>query len=838
MDIKSNLNALMGSIAPLDLPPTVVQSLQDRLLACIDSPRANSYQLLELIEHYKERADHSVYDSSRWQKLEALAQFFTTARGREEISRYLTFMKMMIDETPQRKDTKQIDAYLDKTALNDHDNIIPSTRPPSTYAESFENIDKFSDRRSNVSGTHGRHPLELYNASTLSSLADPYYSNMVSTEEIMKSIPFTLVATTSSLFAFNNDTIQIPSNITNGESGVLHLLFEAGLLYQSLQMTVDKQKHTTTLSPLKISFLSFTSAKLQNYVIFLNRISHDIQKSTIRSIYRVIYHQILEFRVYFRLLKRFDQTRGDEYLSQFNALRHHGDPLISSIGSELFDALITLYHEYIINWLLHGQLGDLHSEFFIENVTEPEPHNMNLRLLRDRIPDFIPFSIAGDIFMIGKTYLFLEKYCGDIQWVDDFSRKYAAKYDGTHVKLIEDIFDIIHSQFIEIKEHCNEVLQNKFYLYDVLKALKNMLLMGRSDFIEVMIQNSESLLRQPSNSLASYRLTRCLQDSVRQSSLRSMINSADQNYVINGLDARVLELGHGSTGWDVFTLDYVLEPPLSLVLNVNRENGKKEYLRVFNFLWRIKKNSYFFQKEWLRQNSLMRDFKKIRRNRPLVKDILNKMSKVNVIRNRLQSFNAKIEAFCFQSIIHKNYKSLYSTLMSQKDTGKKQKIIKLKNGLNVVEGILKPNTKMLENFGKAKSSDRGTNTFTIDNIASIHNRFLQDITCHRLLDSISLDRGVGKFTKQYYPTMLIILLGDINDFISKYSEFNDKVHEMLIQLSLQTGDEIQGYLSNFNKLLNDIVMQYKGFQNQSYLFIRDLKADGNDELELLSRLFR
>lgn len=129
-----------------------------------------------------------------------------------------------------------------------------------------------------------------------------------------------------------------------------------------------------------------------------------------------------------------------------------------------------------------------------------------------------------------------------------------------------------------------------------------------------------------------------------------MISRPQYDEIVNGIDARVLELGHGSVGWDVFTLDYLAAKPLSTVLSFHHNGGRKEYLRIFNFLWRIKKNDHFFQEQWLRHNNLARDFRRLRRSRPLVRDILKKMYKINALKNNVQHFNRKIEASLLLSV--------------------------------------------------------------------------------------------------------------------------------------------------------------------------------------------
>jgi gamma-tubulin complex component 3 len=59
----------------------------------------------------------------------------------------------------------------------------------------------------------------------------------------------------------------------------------------------------------------------------------------------------------------------------------------------------------------------------------------------------------------------------------------------------------------------------------------------------------------------------------------------------------MLELSHGEIGWDVFTLEYKISPPVDVIVT---PYGSKQYLKVFNFLWRVKRVEYALNSTWRR----------------------------------------------------------------------------------------------------------------------------------------------------------------------------------------------------------------------------------------------
>ncbi|AET41481.1 Spc98p Ecym_8196 [Eremothecium cymbalariae DBVPG len=840
MDLELSLYPCVVSMVPSGVSDIQVKRLVQDLAQAIST--GSKEQASRMLNFYKSEMVQSQEQSQQWAKLEMFIQVLESFSSGEQVEKYLSVLNSASREVPLRAG-KSAAGYLNPDTLQHHNSILSPSGAPSVYADSFENVERFSDRRSAITSFYGGPSMKLaHNDTPLAHLSDPYYSTMASETDILKYISYTLLATTSSLFPITNQSIEIPANIPNGESGVFHCVFEAALLYQYLSQQVEKYKSTTTLSPLKVNFLTVVSHKLREYTRVVNRLSNTIGSETVKSIYSQLYTQILVFRFYYGYLQKFEQVRGDQLISEFDSLKQHGDPLIKGLAEEVFSTLIDLYMEHLIFWLVRGQLKSLHDEFFVSKLQNSDARNgVNFTLLEDKIPGFIPVSVAQKIYTVGKSYVYLEVYMKEIEWASNFSTKYMTKFASLQKSTIsEGFYELVHDQYIEITSFVNVTLQEKFYYNDTVRVLKDILLMGRGDFIDSIINNASSFLMEPVHQLQSYQLTKCLQESVQRSSLRHYLNKQDKNTIINKLDARLLESGHGSIGWDVFTLDYLIDPPLSIVLNVNRSGNKKEYLRIFNFLWRMKKNNHFFQDEWLSNIALMRDFKKIRRNNPLVKDIVRKVSLINVLKNQIQQFNQKLESYCFTNIIEPRHKEFKNKLSMKENSFQESfNIVTLKNGLKLIDGILKPRldflTKINEQAVQAAAS--GLKQYTIDELDSIHNKYLNSVLEHKLLDAQN-GKPAGKFTNQYLPVTLIMLMNQMFDFVLTYAELNGIIHEILIQLNLERHDNLNDNLVRFNLVMKNLVNLYKIFQNSSFALIKDLKLDGNEDMAKLSRILR
>lgn len=59
----------------------------------------------------------------------------------------------------------------------------------------------------------------------------------------------------------------------------------------------------------------------------------------------------------------------------------------------------------------------------------------------------------------------------------------------------------------------------------------------------------------------------------------------------------MLEYSHGEIGWDVFTLEYKVDPPIDTVLD---SEAMEKYLKLFKHLWQMKRIDMALDKGWLR----------------------------------------------------------------------------------------------------------------------------------------------------------------------------------------------------------------------------------------------
>lgn len=110
-------------------------------------------------------------------------------------------------------------------------------------------------------------------------------------------------------------------------------------------------------------------------------------------------------------------------------------------------------------------------------------------------------------------------------------------------------------------------------------------------------------MTKPANTLYRHNLTATLETAIRSSNAER-----DPSDVLRRLDARILEYSHGEIGWDVFTLEYKVDAPIDTVLD---PGSMEKYLKLFRYLWQMKRIEGALNKGWMRMAGGARNFLRV-----------------------------------------------------------------------------------------------------------------------------------------------------------------------------------------------------------------------------------
>jgi gamma-tubulin complex component 3 len=283
----------------------------------------------------------------------------------------------------------------------------------------------------------------------------------------------------------------------------------------------------------------------------------------------------------------------------------HGDPFVGAFAERLLMHVTRPFYDMLRQWIYDGELSDPHFEFFVLEQRSGVDTEANgdgrarggatsvweykYQLDEEMIPSIITKDFAKKVFLIGKSLNFIRYGCGDSAWVEGYSKAASKELRYGDTATLETSIDEAYKATMARLIH---LMADKFKLFEHLKALKKYLLLGQGDFIALLMESLSSNLDRPANSLYRHNLTAQLEHAIRGSN--AQFDSPD---VLRRLDARMLELSHGEIGWDVFTLEYKIDAPVDVIVT---PYGSRQYLKVFNFLWRVKRVEFALGSTWRR----------------------------------------------------------------------------------------------------------------------------------------------------------------------------------------------------------------------------------------------
>ncbi|CCH60344.1 hypothetical protein TBLA_0C05460 [Henningerozyma blattae CBS 6284] len=864
MDFENSLQRSLGALLPFTASHGTLRQLTNDILGLLQQPYPVNHSLINsIITKYEGNNVTDANTRLQWQNIE---QFVTKLLSIPSLQDRYTFLSsdsnnIISNEyknstnnnifhsstnlrynpmsSPIINHGQRTGQYLNANGLENSDILSFSTNvSPRSPLHSPGQLNFLNDRRSiystqqnnlfnntNKNATRNNYTVDsnsrFIDMPTLESLTMKYTQKILPETTILQSIPYTLLGTTSELFPFDSHTILLPNNILNGDSGLLHSIFEAGLLYNSLSNKVS-QFNSADISPLKKCLLLNVTNKLQNYSIFINSISTNNNDLTLKSFFKELSNEIIVLRIYHKIIPNFNQYSGFQYFSKIFSLKSHGDLLVQDVANSIYTDLEKIYFDCLINWLTLGKLDSNNDDFFIE-LSSNKDSFLPFAIKKDRLLPTFTEKIWNQAYIIGKSLLLIKNYCNELEWANNFANKYSNLFKNvSHLGLSNQLSDIITLQYKEITIFTNKILFKKFYLREIILALKDILLMGRSDFILYLIDQCKETLMQNATALQGHSIFRNIKYSISLSSLKYWLSTPDNGYIVNGLDARLLNSNHGSLGWDVFTLDYSIPVPISLVLNPKNNatnKNRKEYLQIFNFLWRIKKNNYMNTVKWRESIPLIQNLRYLNNDDlSYNRDITRKISRMNILRNKIHSKCQIIETFCFTNIIEKYFSKLETKLQILNGEKRNKSLIptkKFKNNNTILAGILKPN------FNQSASNIMDQELFDIDMISDLHNNFLTNILSHKLL---AFENKTNQKIKIPYSNSLSILLITAFKFMTTYSSFVETSNEINRQIALPNGDR-NNVTITFNEELNSLVSQYKNFENLCNSFANDLLGD-------------
>ncbi|KAL1840971.1 hypothetical protein VTJ49DRAFT_7577 [Mycothermus thermophilus] len=433
---------------------------------------------------------------------------------------------------------------------------------------------------------------------------------------LLRDLPYTLQGLSSATMPFSKETaLKLPSTLPSPIVSLLHTLAEPSLLYRGLAAFVKSPAKGLLGQSLRAAI----NNEIRSYLTLVATLEAQIRR-TLSSIDEsaprggigkagvtlkrcVVWTR--EATMGLRLMSLIAEESKTKHGGQLISLIHsfstsHGDPVVAAFAERLLADVTRPFYDILRRWIYDGELSDPHLEFFVREQThgaddrkdsKAKGHasvwNSKYEVVDAMVPSIMTADFAQKVFLIGKSLNFIRHSCGDSGWVDAYSKTSSKPLSygdtATLEKWIDEAYKTTMRRLMYLMNH-------RFHLFDHLQALKNYILLGQGDFIALLMESLAANLDRPAFAQYRHTLTAQLEHAIRGSNAQY-----DSDEVLRRLDARMLQLSHGDIGWDCFTLEYKIDAPVDVVVT---EWGNRQYLKVFNFLWRVKRVEFALSSTW------------------------------------------------------------------------------------------------------------------------------------------------------------------------------------------------------------------------------------------------
>lgn len=435
---------------------------------------------------------------------------------------------------------------------------------------------------------------------------------------LLRDLPFTLQGLSSTNLPFSSDsTLKLPATLPIPIISLLHTLAEPSLLYRGLAAFVTSSDGGLLGQSLRAAI----GGELRSYLGLVATLEGQIRRAlasldekeprggigkagvTLKRCVVWTREATMGLRLMSLISEESKSKRGGQLISLIHGFSSsHGDPMVGAFAERLLVHVTRPFYDMLRQWIYDGELSDPYHEFF---VSEQDPNTINdaqdgrsrggassvwedkYKLNDDMVPSIITQDFAQKVFLIGKSLNFIRYGCSDSQWVEEYSKAASKELKYGDTETLETWIDEAYKTTMARLIH---LMAEKFHLFEHLKALKNYILLGQGDFIALLMESLSSNLDRPAGAQYRHTLTAQLEHAIRGSNAQY-----DSPEVLRRLDARMLQLSHGDIGWDCFTLEYKIDAPVDVVVT---DWGNRQYLKVFNFLWRIKRVEFALASTW------------------------------------------------------------------------------------------------------------------------------------------------------------------------------------------------------------------------------------------------
>lgn len=398
------------------------------------------------------------------------------------------------------------------------------------------------------------------------------------------------------------------------QHGLLVRLLSMSFLHNQLkQYCADNDKQQGTMCQALISTLrnelsSYyrTIAMLQASLSTHNCSGH--VEMSLRRVLFVIHEHKIRFEWLAYIAEECFDKKGGALITAIHGFLQHGSKSVKEVAERVLTSACKPLYIILSRWLLNGEITDPCNEFFIEVRTI----STSLHLWRDKYhvresmrPSFLSINQASKILAIGKSINFLRQVCkdnGQLPGNESLQKLFKnttanSLFSPEESIALHETLDIVYR---ETSLRVLNLLKNKFNLLENLQALRKYLLLGQGDFIRHLLELLAPELSKPAQDIYEHTLTTLLEHAIRVTNARF-----DDENTLKRLTVSLLGHSQGDMGWDVFTITYLIDGPISTVF----QPTMPIYHCLFGALWKAKRMEFILSNLRKQQLSISKLFK-------------------------------------------------------------------------------------------------------------------------------------------------------------------------------------------------------------------------------------
>ncbi|KAI3406434.2 SPC98 [Candida oxycetoniae] len=785
--VDARIGILARSLIPPELGDEYVQSIANELFISLwkKSPTKKNQDISQIINKFKVRFLSNNL-KSEWLQFQEIVNSLAKLKDLNQIANYLVFF----------------DA-LHNGELLPMSKSVSNSKPKSTSFLEKHHV--------------GR------NGKTLAQLIEPYYETL-SEKEILTYLPYTLRGMDSKLVEFTDNyrQLEIPQTINESYSSLLRSIFEYAFLYKQLILVVENDRGTNP-STVQAAFVALLEEITKEYIGELNQVFTE-GPTSILSVYQKIFSWIYKLRFLYRISLKLKTLDGYHLLTHVHKFTKFGDKNISDIAKRVFAEIVKPYYKIIEFWIIKGELVDENNEFFITFDRNENSFDKIINFHKEKVPDFVHSS--DKIFQIGKTLIFLNKYCRELEWINRFNVKYSKRLfsndsrnsnysnmatsttnsnnnnNGLATMSENEVVELIADEYDETLSYFTKLMHQKYNLLTHLQIFKKFYLIGASDFIESIMIKGKTVLDKPSLDITPSQLDKILNEAIQSSAVKTL------KYT-DRVDMKVFTSEIGSFGWESFLLNYKIDDlPFSYLL----EDQISEYFKMFHLLRKLRHLEILLNANYEMYSVLNNKF-----SRSIRKQFSRRFKSVtiaNVLRNHIIKFLQNLISFLSYDIIEESYESVIVKRFFYNDND---------TDLLLDKSFMKLDNRHYEHYN--------VNKLTIDDLIRTHGRYLEQIVYTDLLN----EKKIGKKTNISYVYQIYDLLQTIFDFVTADQEYHSLILEFafLVEQSysgdFETGQNLEKLIDRMNKVMHKLKIDIfeSEFKFQLNNLKEDLKLDNN-----------